>query len=106
MATHGDIAAVMRRPFHRTLWMFYQIQEVERIDALRDRMKMLGQAGMQAMAFHEPKRLADEHVRLKGDLGMLPTDDQVIERASDVIEAMRQIDAGTLPTRVLGRESV
>jgi hypothetical protein len=102
MATHGTVDQLMGRPYYRTLWTFFQVQEVERIDALRERGRQLHVAGLLALAFHEPKRLAEEHHTLMHDAGMLPTEDEALEGVVDVIEAMRRIDAGELKTTVAG----
>lgn len=101
MATHGDVERLLRRPYYRTLWTYWHLLEIERIDALKHRGRELATAGLLAMAFHEPKRLADEHHRLMNDLGMLPTRDEALANATPVIEAMRRIDAGTLATTVI-----
>lgn len=88
----------MRRPYHRTLWTYLQLQEIERIDYLKKRGTQLHVAGLMAMAFGEPKRLTDEYHRWMDDLGMLPTPDEAIDRAHDVMAAMAAIHAGTLAT--------
>lgn len=75
--------------------------EHDRIESLKARGTAIGHAGLAAMAFHEPKRLADEHHRWLGDAGALPSHDEALANAEDVIEAMRQIDAGELATAVL-----
>ena len=80
----------MRRPYYRTLWTWVQLQEHERIEEIAERSRMLHMAGLLAIAFHEPKKLADEHHRLLKDSGMLPTPDEAIENVQDVIAMMRQ----------------
>lgn len=88
----------MRRPYYRTLWTYLQLQDIERIDALRDRGKQIHIAGLMAMAFAEPKRLTDEYHRWMDDLGMLPTQDETLDRAREVMAAMEAVHAGRLAT--------
>lgn len=83
----------MRRPYYRTLWTYLQLQEVERIDALKKRGNELHVAGLLAIAFHEPKKLGDEYHRWMDELGMLPTAEEAIDRAQDVIAAVQALDA-------------
>lgn len=95
----------MRRPYYRTLWTFLRLREHERIDGLLRRAEQLRLAGLLAIAFHDPKRLADEDHRLKTDLGMIPTTEQLESKVADVVAAVRAIAAGELKTTVLGAES-
>jgi hypothetical protein len=88
----------MRRPYHRTLWTWLQLQEQERFEEIKDRGRMLHMAGLLAVAFHEPKKLSDEHHRLMKDAGMLPTPEEAIENVSDVMAFMAQRAAATEET--------
>lgn len=88
----------MKRPYHRTLWIFLQLKEQDRIDELMQRGRTLNNAGLTAIAFHEPKKLADEHHSLMKDLGMVRSPDEALANAADVIDVMARIHAGEVST--------
>lgn len=67
-AAHTDVAAVADAPYPRTLWTYYHLRQREGIDELRRRSSELNQAGLNAIAFHDNKRLADEHRKLLNDI--------------------------------------
>lgn len=88
----------MRRSYARTLWTYLQLLEIERIDELKERGKQINIAGLMAIAFAEPKKLADEHHRWMTDIGMTASPDEVLDRAQSVIAVMARVHAGILPT--------
>lgn len=52
--------AVLLQPFALTLYAWLQLQERDRIQALRDRERDIYRGELAAMAMNEPKRLGDE----------------------------------------------
>lgn len=62
---------VAREPFALTLFCFLLISEHERINGLLTKFRDLNVAGLQAVAFHEPKKLQDASRDLQREAGML-----------------------------------
>jgi len=51
---------VLEQPWALTLWTYYQLAERNRIRALIERIDAVNDATLTAIAFNEPKKLADE----------------------------------------------
>lgn len=92
---------IMREPYAQTLWTYLQLKDHERIEGLRRRKRQIDEAALAAFAFHEPRRIGDEYHQWKADIGLLPTHEEALDRAHDVIVAMRKIDRGEHPTTVV-----
>lgn len=52
------VSAVMREPYALTLWTWWLLQEQEDRERLRLEHARIDAAGLQAIAFHDPKQLA------------------------------------------------
>jgi len=57
---HGALADWLRRPWEYVLYWYFVLQERDRRERWQERMQRLDTASLIAIAFHEPKRLADE----------------------------------------------
>lgn len=93
------MAAVADAPYHRTLWTHYQLRQREALDELRARGRQLSGAALNAMGFHEPKKLQAEHERLMSDIrarsGEQPTVDEIRAHAlALMMDIQRADDAG------------
>lgn len=88
-----DVSVVLRAPYARTLWTYLHVLQAERTEELRQRGRELRLAGLVTLAFHEPKRLSDEHTKLRSDAGLLPSADQTRAEALDLMQAIANADA-------------
>lgn len=87
------MAAVARAPYRETLYEFYHLQQIDRVDDLRVRGRSLHLAGLVALAFHEPKRLTDEHRSLLVAAGMTTPPDTARADALAFIAEIAKADA-------------
>jgi hypothetical protein len=70
------------------------VDEVERVDALQARADRLHGAQLLAMAFHEPKRLADEAKELERETRgamAVPDPERVVEQVTDLVAYTERI---------------
>lgn len=58
--THDSLTYWLTQPWMFTLYTYFQITERERGRQWTERMQRIEAATLMALAFHEPKRLADE----------------------------------------------
>jgi hypothetical protein len=92
MATGQAPAAVWRAPYRRTLHAFYHIQQHDRFGDLRARGNALHLSSLMALAFHEPKRLNEEHQRLLADAGFFASPEDARSEAMKLADEIRAID--------------
>lgn len=55
-----DAFSLLDEPLWRVLYVFHHLMERDAMHALRDRVARIDMGNVTAMAFHEPKLLADE----------------------------------------------
>lgn len=84
----------MREPYAHTLWMYYQLEEHQRIDRFAERARSLDLASLVALSFHEPKKLGDANQQLLDDARLTPSADDALAAAEETIQAMKLLDAG------------
>jgi hypothetical protein len=92
IATGQSPAALWRAPYRRTLYEFYHLEQIERHEDFRVRGRALSAAGLTALAFHEPKRLAGEHQRLLSDMRPRISDDEARANAMALIADVARAD--------------
>lgn len=59
-STGRPAAVVAHQDYRWTMWEYVQLQDLERLDAIRRGHERHDLAGLSAIAFHEPKRLRSE----------------------------------------------
>jgi len=59
-----DMQRVWRQPYAVTLWTWHQLQSRNRVITLTREHERIDAAGLVAMAFHDPKQLAQAERRL------------------------------------------
>lgn len=92
VATGRSIRAVRAAPYVETLYEFLHLQQQDRIEELRERGRALQSASLMALAFHEPKRLQEEHRRLMVDSGLTVPPAVSREHALALVAEVGQID--------------
>lgn len=83
----------MLSPFHETLYAHYHLGEHRWIDALTTDAEGLQAAKRSAIAFHNPKDLADERIDLLDRMGGLPDPAEAVERGRRMLEDLKKVDA-------------
>lgn len=84
---------MLRAPYHVTLWTYLHLQQREKLEGFKDRGHALYVASLMTYAFHDPKKLNDEHQRLLASAGQVPTPEAAIRRAEGIIQAVAKLDA-------------
>jgi hypothetical protein len=92
VATSRSVASVARDNYVLTLWTFHHLQQLDYVESLHERGRQLNLGGLVAAAFHDPKRLGDEHRQLQADSGLLPSPDDAKESAQDIIRMVADLD--------------
>lgn len=79
-------------PFHETLYAHYHLGEHKWIDSLTRNAEGLQAAKRTAIAFHEPKDLADERTDLLDMMGALPDSAEAMTRGLQMVEEINAVD--------------
>lgn len=93
VATHGDVIAVARAPYVRTLWTFLHMCQQERLESIRDRARALSLATLIMLAYHKPIGLQDVQRQLRDEAGFNPPIDQVIAEREALLADIAKLDA-------------
>lgn len=80
---------VYTRPYALTLYEFMTLRELDSIDEVIAESRRVAQAGLAAVAFHEPEKLMQENARLADMAGTTPTPE---EREAEKIAAQAEAD--------------
>lgn len=92
VATGQAPAALWHAPYRRTLYEFYHLDQQDRLADIRSRGQALHMSTLMALAFHEPKRLREEHQRLLADAGLLPSADEMRAAGESMLQEL--VEAG------------
>jgi hypothetical protein len=92
VATGQSPGALWRAPYRRTLYEFYHLEQIERFEDLRTRGRAIQEASLMALAFHDPKRLPQEHRRLLAELAPPISDAQARADAAALIADVARVD--------------
>lgn len=96
VSCRGDAVALLRAPYHQTVWAYCHLLQRDRLEDLRDRGRELRTAGLMTLAFHEPKKLNEEHQRLLAAAGLLgapESPDDARARALALVADVARVDS-------------
>lgn len=93
VATGRDVAALALASYAVTLWTFLQLEEIERLRAVKEERDRLDVAGLTAAAFHEPHRLEIREQRFLSRVGALPSREEAMRRAFELDRRDRELKA-------------
>lgn len=88
-ALSQPVLAVAGQPYALTLWTFGRLREIERfreINTMGDRLHL---ASLTAFAYHEPKKLSQEHQRFERLAGLLPSIEETKAKGLAILNADR-----------------
>ena len=74
--------------FALTLFTFLQIEEARRLEDLKTEWRQIEKAGLTAVAFHKPSKLADAVEDYKRRLKLVPSREEAIERAKKLFASV------------------
>lgn len=67
-----------------TLWTFLQLEEADRFARIEAEYDRLDAAGLQAVAFHEPKKLELRSSRFLARVGAVPSREEALRKAAEL----------------------
>lgn len=92
-------SAVYSRPYALTLREFLTLMDRDRIARIVAQGDRVGDAGLTAIAFHEPEKLRAEYERVADLAGTRPTTEEAKADAESIVAAMAAHDAAMAAQR-------
>lgn len=90
--TRGSVREIALQPYALTLWTWGHLMQAARIERTIERGGELNSAALHAVAFHEPRKLAELSRAYEDEVGLTPTAEEAIEGAQPIINMMHQLD--------------